>query len=87
MNSHGDGPTRASRALKQWMTVTGTTQVRLAELVSEKLDRLEKPVNQSTISSWARGASQPGGPGMVAVQKITGIPVTDWIVAAADDAA
>lgn len=77
------GVTRASQALKRWMLTTGTSQVRLAELVTEKLGRL-KPVNQSTISSWARGAYPPGGPGMVALQQITGIALADWIVPAED---
>lgn len=67
------------------MAETGTSQAKLAQLVTEKLGRLARtPLNQSTISAWARGAYQPGGPGMVALQEIAGIPVTDWIEPAAD---
>ena len=80
------GLTRASQALKRWMRDTETSQVRLAELLTERLGRAARaPVNQSTVSSWARGAYQPGGPGMVALQEIAGIPVTDWIVPAEAD--
>lgn len=81
MPHESTGPTRASQALKRWMKDTDTSQVRLAELVTEKLGR-SKPVNQSTISSWARGAYPPGGPGMVALQEIAGITLTDWLVPA-----
>lgn len=85
MSENREGPTRASKALKRWMTDTATSQVRLAQLVTEKLGRLAKtPVNQSTISAWTRGVYQPGGQGMVAIQEITGIPVTEWIVPADD---
>lgn len=85
MGDSREGPSRGSKALKRWMVETETSQARLAQLVTEKLGRLTKPpVNQSTISAWARGAYQPGGPGMVALLEIAGIPVTDWIIPADD---
>lgn len=74
------GPSRASQSLKRWLAVTGNSQVWLAERLTEVLGREGRPVNQSTVSSWSRGAGTPGGPGMVALQEITGIPVTDWIL-------
>ena len=75
--------TRASRALKTWMAETSTSQVKLAELLTKALGAFARvPVNQSTVSAWARGAYLPSGQAMVAIQQVTGIPVTEWIVAA-----
>lgn len=71
---------RASVALKRWLLEDGRSQVELARGVSEVLGREAEPVNQSTISSWASGRYQPGGAGMLAIQRLTGIPIDDWII-------
>lgn len=42
----------------------------------------DRPVNQSTVSAWVRCVNEPSGKAMVALQEITGTPVTDWLVPA-----
>ncbi len=86
---------KAAVALKAWMVANDKTQTDIALALTEKFAEFGRgrsdrtPVNQSTISSWCRGATEPSGVAMVTLQKLTNdaVLVTDWIVPADVDAA
>lgn len=79
---------KASVELKAWMAEKGLTQAVLAGRLSEELTKRYPSethrVNQSTVSSWCRGAYMPSGLTMVVLEEITEevCKVTDWAVPA-----
>lgn len=78
------GPSRASQRLQQWLDDNDTSQKVFAEMLTAALKDVagerSAPINQSSVSWWAQGKRAPGdGAVMVAIAKLTGIDVTEWI--------
>ena len=76
--------TRASRALNAWLAEVDDkgnklrTQTDLAKIVSARLGRTPE-VNQSSVSAWCSGRSQPRGDVMVVLQEVASIPLPWWL--------
>lgn len=63
--------------LTEWMSREGISQERLAELLSEKM---QKRVRQPLVSTWCRGKTRPETNYVWAIHQVTGGAVTlaDW---------
>jgi transcriptional regulator with XRE-family HTH domain len=79
--------TRAGQRLVGWLKGSGISQDEFASRVTAIIRQSSpeaKHVNQSSVSSWVLGKNIPRGAMMVAIQSLTGIPVTEWLEPARD---
>ena len=68
-------PTRAGIALREWLRTERRTQQWLAAQLS---GRLTEKVHQTTVSRWIRGEKPPTVPEGIAIQDVTGVPLSGW---------
>ena len=64
--------TAGAKALRSWLAtgVEGRSQTELARLLA---------ISQPSVSQWLRGTSRPEHHHRIALERIAGIPVTDWL--------